>query len=74
MLDTDQTLRADTSANDVTVQLLPLDEYQGRALFVVNDNGPHNVIVNPAAGEVLFDGTTSLTVVPVQTARLTAGG
>jgi hypothetical protein len=73
MDETDQTLRADTSANDIPVQLLPLALYHGRALFIVNNNGPHSVVVTTAAGETLFDGTTSITVLPMQTVRLTAG-
>jgi hypothetical protein len=72
-LPTDQTIRVDTSANDVTVQLLPLFSYQGRTLYVSNDDGPNNAIVLCAVGEALFDGNTSITLAPMETVRVTAG-
>lgn len=72
-LTTDQTLRADTSANDVTIQLLPNDAYQGRTLYVVNDNGPHNAIVKAVTGEFMFDGLTQVSVAPQETLRITGG-
>jgi hypothetical protein len=71
---TDQTIRFDTSGgNDVTVQLLPIAEYQGRTLYFSNDNGPNNGIVQCATGEFLFDGNSSVTLAPTETSRLTAG-
>jgi hypothetical protein len=70
---TDQTVRADTRTHDVEVQLLPLADYHGRTLYLVNDDGPHNLIVYCADGEALFDGLTSATVAPFQTIRVTAG-
>ena len=73
MRTTDQTLRADTSANDVNIQLLPLAAYAGRTLYVVNDNGPFDALVSSAVGEPMFDGETSVTVGPLVTTRLTAG-
>jgi hypothetical protein len=72
-LATDQTIRADTTENDVTIQLLPIAQYQGRTLYVVNDTGPHNAIVESAAGEFLFDGASAVTLGPTETARVTAG-
>jgi len=72
-LPTDQTIRIDTSANDVTVQLLPIAAYQGRTLYLSNDNGPNNGIVLCADGEFLFDGLNSNTLGPTETMRLTAG-
>ena len=71
---TDQTLRADTTANDIEVHLLPLAGYQGRTLYVVNGSGTHNVIAKPAAGETLWDGEDYITVIPTTTARITAAG
>jgi hypothetical protein len=70
---TDHTIRADTSANDVTIQLQPLYSYQGRTLYISNDNGPNNAIVLCAAGELLFDGNNSVTLGPMETVRVTAG-
>ena len=70
---TDHTIRADTSANDVTLNLSPLYVYQGRTLYLVNDNGPNNLIVNCAAGESLFDGLTTVTVAPFESMKVTAG-
>lgn len=73
-LPTDQTIRVDTSGtDDVTVQLLPKADYQGRTLYVVNDTGPHNAIVLCADGETLFDGNTSVTLAPMETVRVTSG-
>ena len=69
----DTTVRADTSANDITLQLLPIAEYEGRTLYFVNDNGPNNFIINCADGEVLFDGNSSITLAPQETVRLTSG-
>jgi hypothetical protein len=70
---TDQTIRADTSANDVSIDLLPLADYNGRTLYVSNDNGPNNAIILAADGEFLFDGNTSITLAPMETVRITAG-
>jgi hypothetical protein len=71
---TDTTIRADTSGGvDVEAQLMPLATYQGRTLYFSNDNGPNNLIVSTQAGELLFDGNTSVTVAPLQTVRITAG-
>jgi hypothetical protein len=72
-LATDHTIRADTSANDVTVQLSPLYVYQGRRLYLVNDSGPFNLIVTCFAGEFLFDGANIVTVGPYETVKVTAG-
>jgi uncharacterized Rossmann fold enzyme len=70
---TDHTIRADTSANDVDLQLLPLYAYQGRTLILTNDNGPNNFNVTCAAGEFLFDGESSISIEPMETVRVTAG-
>jgi len=72
-LPTDQTIRVNTSENDVTVQLLPLVSYEGRTLYVVNDTGPNNAIVLCVPGEFLFDGNPSVTLAPGETVRATAG-
>jgi hypothetical protein len=72
-LATDHTIRADTSANDVTVQLSPLYVYQGRRLYLVNDSGPFNLIVTCFEGEYLFDGANMVTVGPYETVKVTAG-
>jgi hypothetical protein len=70
---TDHTIRADTSTNHVQVQLMALGAYQGRTLYFCNDNGPNNLIVNCAAGELLFDGNANVIVAPEETVRVTAG-
>jgi hypothetical protein len=71
---TDTTIRADTSGGvDVEAELMPLAAYQGRTLYFSNDNGPNNLIVYTGAGELLFDGNSSVTVPPLQTVRVTAG-
>ena len=72
-LPTDQTIRIDTSQNDVTVQLLPLAQYNGRTLYLLNDNGPNSATVFCADGELLFDGNSSVTLAPMETVRVTAG-
>jgi hypothetical protein len=72
-LPTDQTIRGDTSTNDITVTLLPIAQYQGRTLYLVNDTGTFNMIVECTAGEFLFDGESSLTLLPAETVRVTAG-
>jgi len=72
-LTTDQTIRCDTSANDVTIQLLPLQSYQGRALYIVNDTGPNNVIAQTVTGEFFWDQSTSITAGPQETMTITAG-
>jgi hypothetical protein len=70
---TDHTVRADTSENDIEVQLMPIAAYAGRGLYLVNDNGPNNLIVHCAPGELLFDGNATVTVEPTQALRVTAG-
>jgi hypothetical protein len=72
-LPTDQTLRANTTANDVTIQLIPIAQYAGRTLYISNDDGPNNAIVNCAPNEFLFDGNASVTLAPQETVRVTAG-
>ena len=72
-LNTDTTLRGNTSANDVTIQLPALESYRGRELYIVNNNGPHNVLVNTAAGEFFFDGVSQVTLGPHETMRVTSG-
>jgi len=71
---TDQTLKADTSANDIEVHLLPLNVYQGRTLYVVNKNGPNKVVVKPYTDEALWDDSAAITIGPMKTARITATG
>ena len=72
-LPTDQTLRANTTENDVTIQLIPIAQYAGRTIYISNDDGPNNAIVNCAPGEFLFDGNNSVTLAPQETVRATAG-
>lgn len=69
----DETIRVDTSANDVNVKLLPLVSYHGRELKITNNNGPHNAIVTPTSGDPLFDASTTVTIAPLETARFTSG-
>lgn len=69
----DQTIRVDTSTNDVTVQLLPVATYEGRTLYVVNDTGPGTATVLCADGEFLFDGNDFVTLAPMETVRVTSG-
>jgi hypothetical protein len=57
--ETDHTIRVDTSAFDITLWLPPLYVYQGRTLTIWND-GTNKVIVNASAGEMLWDGSTSV--------------
>lgn len=59
--ETDHTIRVDTSANDITLQLPPLYVYQGRTLVIWNDGGGV-VTVNAFPGETLWDGSTSATL------------
>ena len=70
---TDQTIRCDTSANAITINLLPLDEYMGRTLLIFND-GANPVVVNTAPGETLYDGSTSVGIPALGNAlKITAG-
>ena len=59
--ETDHTIRVDTSAQDVSLWLPPLYVYQGRTLTIWND-GANKVIINAADGEMLWDGSTSVTI------------
>jgi hypothetical protein len=70
---TDHTIRADTSVNDVEVQLMPLVAYQGRTMYFANDNGPNALIVSCFSGELLFDGASSVAIGPFETVKVTAG-
>jgi len=71
---TDQTIRADTSANDVTLTLLPLADYQGRGLLVFNA-GPFATIIVTTAPDKFPDGSTQFAISAAGgTARITAGG
>jgi hypothetical protein len=70
---TDQTIRCDTSANAITINLLPIDQYMGRTLLIFND-GANPVVVNCAAGETLFDGSASIGIPAFGNAlKVTAG-
>lgn len=74
-LPTDHTIRANTTSNDVDLQLSPLYAYQGRTLQIFND-GPadsHDVNVTPSPGETLHDGSTSVALKPGQMLKVTAG-
>ena len=71
---TDQVIRVDSSANDITVILLPLTEYQGRGLLVVN-LGPNAAHIYTTSPDTFPDGSTSYTIAAAGgTARITAGG
>ena len=71
---TDEVIRVDSSANDVTLTLLPLGEYQGRNMLVWN-SGPNSTIINTTAPDTFSDGTTSFSLSGAGgTARITAGG
>jgi hypothetical protein len=71
---TDQTVRADTSANDVTLTLPPLAVLQGRSILFVND-GPNTTIINFTPPDTGADGALGVTIAtPGGTVRITAGG
>jgi hypothetical protein len=71
---TDQTIRVDCSTNDVPVHLLALADYQGRALYIANVKGTHNVIITPQAGDPLWDAATTITLGPLESVTITAAG
>lgn len=56
----DQTIRANTTAGDVELDLLPLNSYAGRRLVIFNDGQNGKVQVNAAVGETFFDGSTQI--------------
>jgi hypothetical protein len=71
---TDQVIRADTSANDVAIDLCPLADYQGRGLLVFN-SGPYSTIINTTPPDTFPDGSAQIIIsVSGGTARITAGG
>ena len=72
-LPTDHTLRADTSAGLVVIQLPPLYVYQGRPLLVFNDgDGPVRIDAYP--DETFYDGSTSIDLTGKgNSVRITAG-
>lgn len=72
---TDHNIRADATANEVEIQLPPLHVYEGRSLKILNDSSTDafNVIVFAYPGEALFDGNTTVTLLPGQTLTITAG-
>ena len=71
---TDEVIRVDSSANDVTLLLLPLVDYQGRNMLVYN-SGPNSTIINTTAPDTFANGTATYTLsAPGGTARITAGG
>jgi hypothetical protein len=68
----DQVIRVDTSANDVTITLPRLGDYQG-GLLVFNI-GPNNTIIATTGGDVFPDGTQQYTLSTAGgTARITSG-
>ena len=76
ILVTDQTVRADTTINDVDIQLPPLASFAGRGLLVFNDGpnpGGFNANVFTVTNETFFDGTNEIIVGPGSSARITAG-
>ena len=56
---TDETLRCDTTANDINLELLPIAQYEGRTLMIWND-GANIVHVACAPGDQLFDGNSTI--------------
>ena len=72
---TDQTIRSDSSANDVSCFLPPLATYQGRSLLIFNE-GPNNTIINTQADDFFPDGVTQQYTLSGTGAsvRITAGG
>jgi len=71
---TDQIIRSDTSANNVTITLPPLDVYQGRGLLVFNI-GPNSTVINTTSPDTFPDGTQTTTISTTGgTLRITAGG
>jgi len=70
----DQTIRSDTSQNDVTCFLPPLAVYQGRAVLFFN-SGPNNTIINTQPDDSFPDGSQQYTLSGTgATCRITAGG
>ena len=71
---TDQVIRVDSSAKDVTLQLPPLAVYQGRGLLVFNQ-GAYSAIIDTTSPDTFPDGSGQFTLsAPGGTARITAGG
>jgi len=71
---TDQTIRSDTSLNDVTAFLPPLASYQGRTTMILNV-GPHSTIINTTGSDFFQDGSTQYVLsTPGGTIRITGGG
>jgi len=70
---TDQTIRADTSQNDVTVNLPPLAVLQGRSLLFVTD-GPNTTMINTSPPDKFPDGSVRIALGAGATVRITAGG
>jgi hypothetical protein len=71
---TDEVVRVDSSANDVTLTLLQLRDYQGRNMLVWN-SGPNSTIINTDGSDTFSDGTTTSTLTGAgATWRITAGG
>jgi hypothetical protein len=74
VLVTDQIIRSDTSANNVTLTLLPLDIYQGRSLLVFNE-GPSATVIDTTPPDTFPDGSNEITIsAPGGSVRITAGG
>ena len=73
-LATDHTIRVDTTANDVAIQLPPLYVYQGRVLQVFNDGATtFRVMVHVYPGETFADGSDLITAAPGEMLKITAG-
>jgi hypothetical protein len=75
VLVTDQTIRSDTSVNDVTLTLPPLNVYQGRGLLVLNQGATFSTIIYTTDPDTFPDGTNQFTLTGANaTVRITAGG
>jgi hypothetical protein len=71
---TDQTIVVDSSANDVTLTLPPLDVYQGRNLLIFNQ-GTYSTIINTTPPDTFPDGSQQQIISAAGgTMRITAGG
>ena len=70
---TDQTIRCDTTENEVLLTLPPLSILQGRSILVAND-GINNALIDTTPPDTFPDGTSQMTVEPGGTVRITAGG
>jgi hypothetical protein len=69
----DQTVNVDTTARGITLQLLPLAQYEGRTLLIHNTGG-NTVTIKAYGSETFYDGSTQVLVTGNgATVRITSG-